>query len=161
MQVGAGEATLAMAESGHSTVAAAHCHFAFWWPQGNRHHERDYYQLLPQRVSVPFVTVSSIFGFLDIMNKFALYQSIYYKITLAGMPPHKDLLLSKSHILSFLKNKKNSLCILNSSLCQALLKAPQELSQGRVFTVTLGGGHCCFLLFVDEATETQSCSGLV
>lgn len=101
VQVGSGEATLAMAESRYSTVAAAHCCFAFWWPQGNRHRERDYYQLLPQRVSVPFVTVSSIFGSLDIMNKFALYQSIYYKITLAGMPPHKDLLLSKSHILSF------------------------------------------------------------
>ena len=32
----------------------------------------------------PFVIVSSIFGLLFLMNKFALYQSIYYKITLAG-----------------------------------------------------------------------------
>ena len=53
-------------------------------PSGSRPHERDYDQLWPLRTAVPFVTTFSIFGLFALMNKFVLYQSIYYRITLAG-----------------------------------------------------------------------------
>lgn len=56
-------------------------------PRGTRQHERDYGQLWPLRTALPFVTTFSIFGLFALMNKFALYQSIYCRITLAGSTP--------------------------------------------------------------------------
>lgn len=75
---------LPTAGSRHSTVAADQCCLAFCWPQEQQAAERNYYQLWPLRVAVPLVIMSSIFGILGITDKFALYRSTYYKITLAG-----------------------------------------------------------------------------
>ena len=74
----------AMAESGQKAQWLLHIVILpSGGPRGSRQHERDYDQLWPLKTVVLFVTTFSIFGLLALMNKFALFQSMYYRITLA------------------------------------------------------------------------------
>lgn len=65
-------------------ASTTHCHFTSQWPPGQQAEEKGLLPIMASESCRPLVILSSISGLSVLMNKCALYQSIYYKITLAG-----------------------------------------------------------------------------